>query len=233
VWKRSRATNTTTLFAGGYDQLRGVVIAASNGWQYSPSGWSLYLAEGASPTRIREIPNVGAPGDLIATDQGPVPNRGQKINVVLGFQALELTADATGRLLLGGTQFGSTQFIKRVTLTGTPSIATVATSANGLAGPIEGLVVDDDASIWALARAGQIQHVTEGPLNVTTVFTDPVNQITAGKDLVMDVDGSFYVACREAWDFGKVLRSRAGSGPCSRRPRRRAAWPRTRSAGSS
>src|SRR5262249_26052437 len=157
-----------------------------------------------------EITNVGAPATLIADDQGAVPDRGRSVNVTFGFQALELTADDQGRLLLGGTQFGSTQYIKRVTLTPTPSIATVATSADGLAGPIEGLVVDPDESLWALARTGQIHHVTENPLSVTTVFSDPGGQITAGKDLVMDGDGSFYVACRESYGFGKVMKIAGG-----------------------
>jgi len=205
VYKLDRATNTTTLFRGGYGQLRGIVIAASHGWQPSPSGWSLYLAEGENPTRLREIPDVGAPGSLVANDQGALPGRGTKINVTFGFQVYDLAADNAGRLLVGGTNFGSTHFIKRVTLTGTPSIALVANSSNGLSGIVEGLCVAPDDSIYALTRAGSIQHVTEGPLSITTVFSDPGNQITAGKDLALDVDGTFYVAAREAWGFGKVL----------------------------
>ncbi|NOT32462.1 MAG: hypothetical protein HOP15_18610, partial [Planctomycetes bacterium] len=211
VYKRTRATNTTTLFASGYGQLRGAVIAASHGWQWSATGWSLYLAEGENPTRIREIPGVGAPGAVIANDQGAVPWKGTKVNVLFGFQAFDLAADDSGRLLLGGTQFGSTQFIKRITLTGTPAIALVANNASGLTGIIEGLCVAPDDSLYALTRTGSIQHITEGPLTVTTLFSDPGNQIEAGKDLALDVDGTLYVATREAWDWGKIMRVSGGA----------------------
>jgi hypothetical protein len=211
VHAHRRASGTTTLFASGYGQLRGAVIAASHGWQWSPTGWSLYLAEGENPTRIREIPGVGAPAAVLANDQGAVPGRGVKVNVTFGFQAYDVAADDSGRLVLGGSSFGSTHFVKRVTLTGTPSIALVANSSNGLSGIVEGLCVAPDDSIYALTRAGAIQRITEGPLSVTTVFSDPASQITAGKDLALDVDGTFYVAAREAWDFGKVLSVAGGS----------------------
>src|SRR6185503_17300372 len=126
IYRRARAAGTTTLFAGGFGQLRGAVIAHS-----TPSGphplvdpqddWSLYVAEGANPTRLREFPGVGAPAGLIANSQGALPGKGIKVNVTFGFQAYDLTADNSGRLLVGGTLWGGTQFIKRVTLTGTPS----------------------------------------------------------------------------------------------------------------
>lgn len=204
VYKRKRGAGTTTLFKTGLGQLRGVVIAPSSPFA-GTTGFSLYLAEGANPTKLREIPNVGAPAPLIADDQGPVPGRGKKVNVTFGFQALDLAADNFGRLLLGGTNFGTPHYIKRVTLTGTPSIATVASTADGLAGIIEGLCVAPDDSIYALTRDGFIQHITEGPLTVNTVFGDPSGQITAGKDLALDVNGTLYVAARESWGFGKVM----------------------------
>lgn len=205
VYKHTRASGTTALFASGYAQLRGVVIAASHGWLPSATGWSLYLAEGENPTRLREIPGVDAPAGLIANDQGAVPGKGLKVNVIFGFQVFDLAADNSGRLLVGGSQFGSTHFVKRVTLTGTPSIALVANSASGLSGIVEGLCVAPDDSIYALTRPGAIQRITEAPLAITTVFSDPANQITAGKDLALDVDGTLYAATRESWDFGKIL----------------------------
>jgi hypothetical protein len=204
VYKHTRSTSTTTLFASGYKQLRGAVIAASSGWAPSATGWSLYLAEGDHPTRLREIANVDAPGGVIAADQGPVPGRGLPVNVNFGFQVFELTADNQGRLLVGGTLFGPSQFIKRITLTGTPSITTLATSANGLIAPVEGLCVAPDDSIYALGRTGEIQWISEGPLIVTTIFSDPTNTITAGKDLALDVNGTLYIASREGFGFGKV-----------------------------
>jgi len=210
VWKRSRAGGTTTLFASGFGVLRGSAIAASTPLRASATGWSLYVAEGANPTLVHELPGVDAPGAVIAADQGFVPGPGVKLNLTLGFQCYELTADASGRLLLGGSQFGSTHFVKRVTLSPTPSIATVASSANGLSGLVEGIVVAPDASLYCLTRPGPIQRITEGPLSVTTVFSDPTNAITAGKDLVRDVNGDFYVANRDAWGLGKVLKISGG-----------------------
>lgn len=213
VYFRDRLAGTTTLLASGFQQLRGLVIAPTSPFPGSASmtGYSLYVSEGANPSRVREIPNVGAPASPILADQGVVPGRGVKVNVTFGFQAYELTADNAGRLLVGGSQFGSTHFIKRVTLSGTPSIAVVANNGSGLAGIVEGLCVAPDDSIYALTRDGKIQHVTEGPLTVTTVFSDPFDQITAGKDLALDLDGTLYVATRESWDFGKVMAVSGGS----------------------
>jgi len=205
VRRHARASGVTSTFASGFGTLRGTVIAASSPWNTRGAGYSLFVAEGANPTLVREFPDVGAPGALVAASQGFVPGRGTKVNVNFGFQVFDLTPDNQGRLLLGGSSFGTTHFIKRVTLTGTPSIATVATSANGLSGIVEGLVVDVDDAIYALTRPGTIHKLTEGPLTVTTIFSDPASQITAGKDLALDVDGTFYVACRESWDFGKVM----------------------------
>jgi len=205
VRRHVRTSGVTSTFASGFGTLRGAVIAARSPWSAGTTGHSLFVAEGANPTLVREFPGVGAPGALVAASQGFVPGRGIKVNVSFGFQAFDLTPDNQGRLLLGGSNFGSTHTIKRVTLTGTPSIATVATSANGLSGIVEGLVVDVDDAIYALTRPGTIHKLTEGPLTVTTVFSDPASQITAAKDLALDVDGTFYVACRESWDFGKVM----------------------------
>jgi hypothetical protein len=205
VRRRNRASGTTTTFASGLGTLRGAVIAASSPFRASATGWSLFVAEGANPARIRELPGVGAPAATTLASQGFVPGRGTKVNVSFGFQAYDLAVDNQGRLLLGGSNFGATHYIKRVTLTGTPAISTVATSASGLSGIIEGLVVDVDDAIYALTRTGTIHKITEAPLTVTTIFSDPASQITAGKDLALDVDGTFYVACRESWDFGKLM----------------------------
>jgi len=214
VYKHDRVKGTTALFAGGYAQLRGVVIAGATDIPpadaSAPTEWSLYVAEGANPTKLHELAGVGAPAGLIANDQGPVPSKGTKINVIFGFQAYDLAADNQGRLLLGGTLWGSTQFIKRVTLTGTPSIALVANSASGLADIIEGLCVAPDDSIYALSRNGTIQRITEGPFTITTVFDDPAGQIFAGKDLALDVDGTLYVATFESTGFGKVMQVSGG-----------------------
>jgi hypothetical protein len=205
IRKRNRAAGTTTTFASGYGQLRGAVIARSSVLATGGAGWSLYVSEGASPSLLREFPGVGTPASLIASDQGEVPWKGRNLNLSLGMQCFELTADNQGRLLLGGAQFGSPRYVKRVTLGAVPAITTLATGANGLVDIVEGLAVAPDDSIYALARNGTIQRITEGPLAITTVFSDPANQITAGKDLTLDVDGTLYIAARENWDFGKVM----------------------------
>ncbi len=210
VWKRRRATNTTSVFAAGFGQLRAVTIAPESGFIPGDGRWSLYVAEGQNPTRIHELTGVGSPGDPIALSQGFVPGKGSKINLIYGFQVYDLTADNDGNLLVGGSNFGTTHYLKRITLSGTPSIATVATSANGLSGIIEGITVAPDDRIYALTRDGVIHRITEGPLQVSTVFSDPSGQITAGKDLALDLDGTFYVATRESWGFGKLLEVSGG-----------------------
>jgi hypothetical protein len=73
------------------------VIAHSSYARLEPSGWSLYLAEGQSPTRIRELPNVGAP-ERRRHQPGRGARRGQQVNVIFGFQVFDLTVDDMGRL---------------------------------------------------------------------------------------------------------------------------------------
>jgi len=208
LYKVNHYSGSATLIRDGFEQLRGVTIAKGS---LSPGSWSLYVSDGANPSLVREIKGTGTPANVIPPSQGTVPNRGLPINLFFGFQAFELSVDNSGRLLIGGSFFGSPAFVARIDLSGTPSITTVASSANGLAGTVEGICVDVDDSILTLSRSGVVQRITEGPLSVTTLFSDPSNQIAAGKDMVMDVDGSLYVATREDWDFGKVLRVAGGT----------------------
>jgi hypothetical protein len=147
----------------------------------------------------------------VTNDQGDPPGKGRPVPVSFGCQCLDITLDQGGRLLLGGTTFVSGEFLKKITTFGTPSIVTVATSADGLLGPVEGVVLAPDHSIYTLAHNGTIQHVTTSPLAVATVFTDPTNVVVAGKDLAMDVDGSFYIASRDTSDLGRILKVAGGS----------------------
>ncbi|HVS19261.1 MAG TPA: hypothetical protein VMT18_11720 [Planctomycetota bacterium] len=211
VYKRDRAAGTTSLVATAPGPLAGVAIARSTP-QVPGSAWSLWVAQGGYPTLVRELFAVNAPGTAIASDQGPVPNRGKKVNLNFGFQVFDLAADNQGRLLVGGTLWGGTQFVKRITLSPTPSIATVASSADGLLAPVEGLAVAPDDSIYVLARTGAIQRLTEGPLNLQTVYSDPGNAIAVAKDLALDVDGTLYIASREGWNFGQVTAVSGGVG---------------------
>jgi len=210
VYRHERAGGTTMLLASGLGALRGVVIAPATSYSGHDAPYSLFVAEGAGPTYIRELAPVASAASLVANDQGDPPGRGRPVNLIFGFQAFELAADNQGRLLLGGSSWGNPYYVKRVTLSGTPGITTVATTANGLVGTVEGLAVGADDAIYALARDGRIQRITENPLTVTTVFSDPGAQIGNGKDLVMDIDGSFYVGTSDGWDFGKVLKATAG-----------------------
>jgi len=211
IWLHQRATGVTVLHASGFQPLRGIVIATASPAATHGQPWSLYVAEGALPTRIHELGAAPAPAGLVAADQGDPPGKGRHVPVTFGCQCLDLTLDQGGRLLLGGTTFVSGEFLKRITTTGTPSIATVATSADGLLGPIEGVVLAPDRSIYTLARDGSIQHVTTPPLAVTTVFTDPTDLVVAGKDLAMDLDGTFYVASRDTSGLGRILGVAGGS----------------------
>jgi hypothetical protein len=213
VWLHRRTTGETSLRASGLQQLRGIVIAAAGPGSTHGKPWSVYVAEGAFPTRIRELgaTPAPAPAGLVATDQGDPPGKGLHVPVSFGCQCLDITLDQGGRLLLGGTTFVSGQFLKKITTLGTPSIVTVASSADGLLGPVEGVVLAPDHSIYTLAHDGSIQHVTTTPLSVTTVFTDPNDLVVAGKDLAMDVDGSFYVATRDTSGLGRILEVVGGS----------------------
>ncbi len=206
VWFHSRGSGTTTLFASGFEQLRGVVIAPESGRLGNGTGWSLYLAEGEFPTRIRELPGVASPGGLVATDQGNVPDRGQQrlFAPTAGIQIWTITTDNGGDLLLGGHMFQTTFSVVRYDTTAKTAV-TVANQSNGLSGPIQGLVVAPDDSIYALTRAGVIHKIRENPLSVTTVYSDPTDKITFGCDLALDVNGSFYAADRDGWGVGEVL----------------------------
>jgi hypothetical protein len=207
----SRKDGQTRVVREGFGVLRGAVIAPASGNLWAASGYSLYLAEGQNPTVIREVPGVGEPCPMIAVDQGEVPDRGLLVPVTLNMQCFELTADNAGNLLLGGALWGSPAYLKRVTLGSNPGITTVATSADGLAGLVEGVAVAPDDSIYTLSRTGVVQHITEGPLSVTTIFSDAGQEITTGKDLVLDVNGDLYVGTREYWGMGKVLEISGGA----------------------
>jgi len=215
LWLHERATGTTTLREGGFQQLRGVVIAAAHSGSSPGSShgfpWSVYVAEGAFPTRILEVEAAPVPAGLVAVDQGDPPGKGLHVPVSFGCQCLDLTLGQGGRLMLGGTTFVSGEFLKKITTIGTPSIETVATSADGLLGPVEGVVVAPDRSIYTLARDGSIQRLTTSPLTVTTIFTDPNDVVVAGKDLALDVDGSLYVATRDTSAFGRIFKVNGGS----------------------
>ncbi len=207
VHRYNAGTGLTSPWMVGFGQLRGAVISASSPNVMSPTGWSLYLAEDEAPTKIVEIGGVGAPAALEAPDLGTVPNQGTKIvtfSQFRGLRAYELAVDHLGRLLLGGDLFGANEQIRRIdpdTLVST----TVADQTNGLAGRIEGLTVGTDGTIHALTTNGFVHEIHEGPLSVTTVYTDPQGHVVAGKDMTRDRDGTHFIADREGFGPGEVV----------------------------
>jgi len=209
VYRYDRGTGTTTPMASGLGQLRGIAIAASSGGVPSASGWSAYLAEGANPTTIREIGNVGAPASTTAPELGTVPNRGDQILFFGTQRVYELATDLDGNLLVGGDLWGAAFKVQRVTLPG-GNISTIAAQSDGLSGRIEGISTAPDGTIYAMTSAGRIHAIVESPLQVSTVFSDPLNEIKAGKDMIRDRDGTFYVADRQNWGNGQVDHVDAG-----------------------
>jgi len=209
LWLVDRDAGTSSLLYASSQPLRAVAITTSSGLLDSPSGWSAYVAEGEYPTRLREIPNVGAPAPVVRPDQGWVPGRGRNLGVDPGFQIFDLAVDNAGHLLVGGGLWNQFFYVKRVTLP-VPSLQSVADGGDGLAGTIEGVVVAPDDTIFAVTREGTIHAIDEAPFGVTDVFTDPADQIAAAKDLALDVDGTLYVAERSGWGWGKVLEISGG-----------------------
>ena len=204
LWRHVRGSGTSSPLATGFDSLRGVAISASSGLLPSFTGWSAYVADGEYPTRIREVPNVGAPAPVTAPDQGYVLAPGRNLGINPGFQMFDLAVDNQGNLLAGGGLWNTFFFVKRITLP-FPSVQDVASDADGLSGMIEGVAVAPDDTIYAISREGTIHAITEGPLSVTDVYTDPGDQIAAAKDMALGADGSFYIAERSGWGWGKLF----------------------------
>jgi len=213
VWRRRRQDSTRSLFATGFEQLRGVTIAPSSGsgLRFSRTGYSLYVAAAPSDSKIHEIPGVGAPADPLATDQGRVPGRGTQKLFMAGIQAFEITKDNDDNLLVGGSLYGSNPQVRRIDID-TNAVTTIADASDGLTGTIEGITVAPDGTIHATNRDGTIFRITENPTTVTSIYTDPSGLVTAAKDMALDVDGTFYLATRNFWGNGNVISVSGGTG---------------------
>ena len=213
VWYYNRYTQQTTLFAGGYGQLRGATIAPSTHLEGDDSRWSLYLAQGANPTVIRQIRHVGKPGGQIARNPGEVPGKGDNLFFApaagMGQEIWALAIDNDDDILVGGNLWHSSPKVYRYHRT-TGAISLVANAGDGLADEVTGLAVAPDDTIYVLTEDGRIQSITENPVVVTTVYDDASNTVVFGCDLALDVDGSFYVADRESWGNGKVVHVAGG-----------------------
>ena len=205
LYRHDRSSGVTTLVHTGLGDVRGLTLSRSSGQVPSASGFSLYVAKGSSPTRIVEFGDAPAASTVSPPDMGAVPGPGV-LRHVMGPNVFELAVDNEGHLLAGGDKWDTNFRIVRVEL---PSFAEtdVATMADGLTGRIEGICVAVDDTIFALGSNGAVHEIVEGaPPTVTTVFSDPLDQVVVGKDLVLDQDGSFFIADRAGWDVGQVER---------------------------
>jgi len=204
VWRYDRGLGQTALLAGGLFASRGLAIAASSGNVASATGWSAYVAEGSSPTTITEIGGVDAPASPVAAPLGTVPGRGRQVMFYGNLRVYELATDAQGELLVGGDLFGASPSVRRVDLS-TNSLVPIADDTDGISGRIEGIAASQDGTIYAMTSLGVIHAITENPTQVSTVFSDPFNDVVSGWDMVLGVDGTLYVADREMTDVGKVV----------------------------
>ena len=203
IFFHNRSAGTTSLFQQLTHTLRGVAIAPASG-DLASSGYSLYVAEGDDPTIVREYANVGIPAASFAPDQGWVPGKGFNMGVTPGFQIFEMAVDNAGHLLIGGGLFGTTYHLSRIELPNR-NLSVIADDTMGLVGILEGIVMGVDDTIYVVTREGVIQAIQENPFSVTTIFSDPTDQINAAKDLAIGLDGRFYIAERAGWGFGGVV----------------------------
>lgn len=204
VWRHDRSAGTTATIATGLGQLRAIAIAASSGAVPSASGFSAYVAEGSSPTMIREIGNVGAPAALRPPSLGTVPDRGTQLVFFIDVRVFDLAADKQGNLLVGGDVFGSSPSVRRVDLS-TLHVSLVAGPNDGIGGKIEGVHVGGNGRIYACTRFGVVYEIEEGPTQVTELFSNSQGQITVSKDIVHDRDGTMYLANRSNFCCGDVV----------------------------
>ncbi|HKE00168.1 MAG TPA: hypothetical protein VKE69_04105, partial [Planctomycetota bacterium] len=211
VWKHDRASGVATQLATGFGPLRGIVITGSSGSVPSATGFSAYVAEGESPTAIREIGGVGAPAPVILSPTGDVPGPGTVLNAFFGMNVFDLAVDAGGNLLIGGDNFGVTPSVKRIEL---PSLAvtTLASDSQGITTRIEGVATAADGTIRALDRDGRVYRIQESPFLVSVDFDDPLDQIAGAQDLVLDRDGSFFIGAVPSFANGALFRAQPFAG---------------------
>ncbi|RKY17092.1 MAG: hypothetical protein DRQ55_16600 [Planctomycetota bacterium] len=215
VYLTSRLTGSSSLIASGFSQLRGIAIAPSSGGVASRSGYSAYLAAGSDPTLIHELPDVGAPASVVLPALGVVPARGYYRMSFSGLNVFELATGIDGNLLVGGDKWGASFEVRRIHLPGFSS-ELIAQQSDGLSGRIEGLAQANDGTIFAATREGVVHAIQEGPSTVvSTLFSDPLNEITRLKGIVLDRSGDLFLADREGWGMGEVRKLPFGGGPTS------------------
>lgn len=121
-----------------------------------------------------------------------------------------MVAEPSGKLLVGGSLYGSNYSVYRID-PGSGTETLIANEADGIDGPVHGLAVASDGTIYASTRGGVIHAITESPVQVTTVFSDPLDQITIAWDMVMHHDGTFYIADRDGYGYGEVVAVSGGT----------------------
>ncbi|MFN0206807.1 MAG: hypothetical protein ACKVS6_10920 [Planctomycetota bacterium] len=209
LYRFDRTLGSSTVLATGLGNVRGISITVSSGNIASASGYSAYIAAGSNPTTIFEYPNISGPTNVNAPALGVVPSRGLSVSVWTGMNVFEMMTDDNFDLLVGGDLWGTNAAVKRIN-TSTLAVTTVANQAQGISSRVEGLAVGPDRSIYVLTEAGAIHRIVESPFQVSTLFTDPFNQIAIGVDLVYDFNGDFYVASRQGFLAGNITKISGG-----------------------
>ena len=207
VYHHDRDTGQTALYRTFEGPVTGLTIADTSGHIPNPApfptGFSLFVAVLDVGTRIYEFEDEGLPRPRLLPDQGWVPGPGFHTGVNPDMQIFDVTTDNDGDLLISGALWSTTFHLRRIELP-SKNLVDIADDTTGISGIVEGAVVAPDDTIYLVTRDGHIQAVTENPLVVTTLFTDPLDRIDTAKDLAMGVDGRFYVAERSSWGFGGV-----------------------------
>lgn len=211
LYRYSRSGGSSTILVSGLGASHGLMIAASSANVTSGTGYSAFIATGATggPTTIVEYPNVIGPSTLQSPSLGTVPNKGIQLPTLYGMNVFEMTADENFDLLIGGDLWGTIPAVKRVNLSSL-TVTTVANNTNGISSRIEGISIASDRTIYALTTNGVIHKIVESPYSVSTVFSDPSDVVAIGEDMALDRSGAMYIAARQGYGSGYITKVENG-----------------------
>lgn len=211
-YRYDRNSGVTTLLDSGIGSAHGLMIAVSSPGVTSSTGYSAFIASANSggPTTILEYPGVDGPSTITSPSLGTVPGKGTQLGVLMGMNVFKLVADEDFNLLVGGDLWGANQAVKRINTTSL-AISTIANQASGISSRVVGLAVANDRSIYLTTTNGAIQKIVESPLSVSTIFSDPSDQILIAEDMVYDRNGVFYVAARQGYSSGYIAKIENGN----------------------
>lgn len=203
LWEYDRLSATTSVLQGFANGLTAVAVGASSGNVSSSTGFSAYVAEGSSPTVIRELGGVDAPASVTASPLGAPPGPGEYVTFYGPLTAMDLNVDRDGDILVSGDRWGANFAVRRVDLA-TDTVSLIANEAQGITGKLEGITIDQDGTIWGVTTQGNVHAIRENPLSVTDVYIDTLDLINQGKDISLARDGTIYIADRECFGCGEV-----------------------------